>query len=79
MKYLPVSRHPYIHMRTDSAAQQIRFAAIAVFVDVAAASRWMTAPNLVLGGLTPEASAQTHPGFMRTLDVLYAIKTGSAG
>lgn len=64
-------------MRTDSAIQQIRFAAVLVFKDVADANRWLDTPNGALGGITPSASARTNEGYLQVLCILNAIETGS--
>jgi hypothetical protein len=57
-------------MRTDSAAQQTRFAAILMFKDVAAAHHWLDTANEALTALTPAASAQTHEGYLQVLGIL---------
>lgn len=64
-------------MRAEFAAQQIRFAAIAVFGDKAAATGWIDAPNAALGGVTPAACAQTKGGLLQVLRVLNALETGA--
>ena len=63
-------------MRADFAAQQIRFAAIAVFGDRAAATHWLETANVALGGLTPSACAQTKVGVLQVLGVLDSIGAG---
>lgn len=64
-------------MRAEFAAQQIRFAAIAVFGDRVAAGRWIDTPNDVLGGMTPAACAKTKPGLLQVMGVLNALETGA--
>lgn len=64
-------------MRADFAAQQIRFAAIAVFGDKTMAKRWTDEPNASLGGVTPATCGQTAPGLLQVLRLLSAIENGT--